>query len=440
MENNSTTLISERITQLSEKIQLAQNTVSNRTMLTIFSVVPLIIIFILLNSLLPANVQSAVCLIGALSSIIVPILIYTFVIRRQSNRLAHELASEIRLVSQSENRLPESVLDTLHARFEHSPLFRSVFTEIKGTAPSPAKGVRHNIYLLEIMVLIGLGVFVAFVMDLLGNLFATDLESAVIFLFFVPVIFLAGWLIYLFQLKTMAGYPIGCLIFGLIVLSLVYGAGIIVVILLSLFDLNRLIISKKLYLGDAPVEYFWSPESRKQYAEWKQQKKSIVAEQKIEKLEETKDVGRLIYLLQSGSNDEKKAAAQALGALGDKQAVEPLIAALKHNSLDLSVFAVAPKIPVRAAAALALGKLGDVRAVEPLIAVLQNKGVSPTVSVFMNPVQAAAATALGQLGNPRAMEPLTIAIDYKSLTAPLQKNYEEVKIAAAAALEKLGQK
>ena len=294
----------------------------------------------------------------------------------------------------------------------------------------------YFLYLLEVVELAFLGLLLV-VFDLVGN---NSLEDTINFLIGWSFIALIAWGLYIFQLKTMASYPIGCLIIGLIVLSLAYGAGIVIVILFSLFDLNRLILAKTLYLGDAPVEYFWSPASRMEYAQWKQQKKTVAAEQKIEKFEATKDVGRLIYTLRTGSNDEKKAAAQALGTLGDKQAVEPLIAALKHSGLDLSVFAVAPKIPVRAAAALALGKIGDVRAVEPLIAVLQNKGVSPTVSVFMNPVQAAAANALGQLGDPQAIEPLTAAVEYKALTTPLQKNYEEVKIAATAALEKLVQK
>ena len=54
---------------------------------------------------------------------------------------------------------------------------------------------------------------------------------------------------------------------------------------------------------------------------------------------------------------KRRAAAEALGQLGDKRAVEPLIAALQDDVEN-----------VRQAAAEALGQLGDERAVEPLIA------------------------------------------------------------------------
>ena len=50
------------------------------------------------------------------------------------------------------------------------------------------------------------------------------------------------------------------------------------------------------------------------------------------------------------------AAAWALGKIGDKRAVEPLIEALKHEHVGL-----------RATSADSLGELGDERAVEPLI-------------------------------------------------------------------------
>jgi HEAT repeat protein len=53
-------------------------------------------------------------------------------------------------------------------------------------------------------------------------------------------------------------------------------------------------------------------------------------------------------------------AAQALGHISDKQAVEPLIDALRDES---SV--------VRAGAAIALGKIGDTRAIGPLIEALK---------------------------------------------------------------------
>jgi len=223
-----------------------------------------------------------------------------------------------------------------------------------------------------------------------------------------------------------------------IVLSLAYGAGLIIVAIISLYDINRLLLTKLLYQGEAPVEFFWSPDSRTKLAQWNQKYKLTSIKRKIEPFVESGNVGQLLNILQTGNIQEKAAAADALGTIGDKRAVEPLIAALQHNSLDMSLYSVAPKIPLRVAAAKALGQLGDTRAVEQLIAALQNKGVAPTVSIFMMPVQAAAAAALGQLGDSQAIEPLTTAVQHKPLTSALQQNYEEVRIAAVAALEQLG--
>ena len=59
--------------------------------------------------------------------------------------------------------------------------------------------------------------------------------------------------------------------------------------------------------------------------------------------------------------DVRKAAAEALGQIGDPRTVEPLIAALKDADKG-----------VRWVAASALGQIGDERAVESLVAVLND--------------------------------------------------------------------
>jgi len=116
---------------------------------------------------------------------------------------------------------------------------------------------------------------------------------------------------------------------------------------------------------------------------------------------------QLIVALKNEGSFVRQAAATALGALRDTRAVEPLIAALKDK--DRSVVS---------AALTALGQLGDARVVEPLIAALEGP-----------PVYVAAAESLGRLGDARAVEPLIAALKHEDY---------EVRSAAATALGQLG--
>jgi len=109
-----------------------------------------------------------------------------------------------------------------------------------------------------------------------------------------------------------------------------------------------------------------------------------------------------------------RAAAEALGKLGDRRAVEPLITALGDTR-----FSSDPD--VCQAAARALGQLGDRRAVEPLITALGGGSCN---------VRKIAAEALGQLGDPRAVGPLVKAVEYE---------VPSVRLAAAEALARLGE-
>jgi HEAT repeat protein len=87
----------------------------------------------------------------------------------------------------------------------------------------------------------------------------------------------------------------------------------------------------------------------------------------------------------------RRQAAEALGALGDSMAVDPLIEILSDRNGEWSV---------RAAAARSLGRLGDPRAVEALIAVLNDMNAH---------VRHMAVIALGQIGTPETVEPLVAA-------------------------------
>ena len=88
--------------------------------------------------------------------------------------------------------------------------------------------------------------------------------------------------------------------------------------------------------------------------------------------------------------------ARMLGALGDRRAVEPLIALLKTGECGDVRF------NVRAEAAKALGQLGDARAVEPLMASLADDDGATRTS---------ALEALGRLGDQRAVEPLLAELE-----------------------------
>jgi HEAT repeat protein len=161
----------------------------------------------------------------------------------------------------------------------------------------------------------------------------------------------------------------------------------------------------------------------------------------------------LIIVLKDESRDVRAGAAEALGKIGDKRAIEPLIQTLKNeNSIgDLEKLedpdrlpfmqalketnkneydhyydragavaealgkigfpAVVPLIQalndengyVRAGAAEALGKIGDKRAIEPLIQALRDDNLLRSVR---SGVRARAAEALGRIGDKRAVEPL----------------------------------
>ncbi|MBW7863189.1 MAG: HEAT repeat domain-containing protein [Candidatus Hydrogenedentes bacterium] len=121
------------------------------------------------------------------------------------------------------------------------------------------------------------------------------------------------------------------------------------------------------------------------------------------------EVMRCVKRLQSKDSDERLAAAEALGRLGDARAIDPLTEALGDANRN-----------VRKAAAAALERLG-VFEVEPHLRALQAKSAE---------VRLKAARALGQLGDPRAVQPLI-----QTLGDP----DTPVRRAAVSALESLGQ-
>ena len=111
----------------------------------------------------------------------------------------------------------------------------------------------------------------------------------------------------------------------------------------------------------------------------------------VERLAEKRDVkGLAKALFYKKAWRVREAAAEALGKIGDSQAVEPLIAALKDEDWYVRKYAVE-----------ALGKIGESRTVKPLIAALKD---------LEQDVREAAVEALGKIGDSRAVEPLIAAL------------------------------
>jgi HEAT repeat protein len=104
----------------------------------------------------------------------------------------------------------------------------------------------------------------------------------------------------------------------------------------------------------------------------------------------TPAVSHLIQALRDRDRDVCVAACEALGAIGDRQAVPPLIQALGDGDRG-----------VRAAACGALGEIGDGQAVSPLIQALRDRDEN---------VRVAACRALGAIGDRQAVPPLIQAL------------------------------
>ena len=136
------------------------------------------------------------------------------------------------------------------------------------------------------------------------------------------------------------------------------------------------------------------------------------------KLGDERAVEPLIQSMIRGSSSS----VHALGLLKNPAAVEPLMAALKSNYSN-----------IRIAAAKALGQIGDKRAVDPLIELLN---VDNEMWACAN-----AAWALGELGDPKAISHIQNALANKNFSY-IDDDYNEhtqnpARTAYLEALEKL---
>lgn len=87
----------------------------------------------------------------------------------------------------------------------------------------------------------------------------------------------------------------------------------------------------------------------------------------ISNYKDTSTVGALLYCLNNKQENYKirLACADALGRIGDKYAVEPLIDVVKDEN-EKSIY-------VKESATFALGLLGDTSAIDPLVAIMESK-------------------------------------------------------------------
>ncbi len=130
----------------------------------------------------------------------------------------------------------------------------------------------------------------------------------------------------------------------------------------------------------------------------------------------------LIVVLKDENSKVRRAAAKALGQIGDLRATKPLINALKDGDSELC-----------RAAARALGEIGDTRAIEPLLSFIRNNwrdddlragtealakigasAVEPLISHLSDGSdreEKAIAEALARIGDSRAFEPCLVILE-----------------------------
>ncbi len=124
------------------------------------------------------------------------------------------------------------------------------------------------------------------------------------------------------------------------------------------------------------------------------------------------EIRQLLAELRDFDKNRRRRAVYKLGMLGGEDALRALMIAVEDSNEDLIV---------RGRAAQMLGKMRDRRAVDPLITALDARG-------YQTPIHA--AEALGRLGDARAIEPLLNMLD--------THDNEGARKAANKALDRLG--
>jgi len=133
-----------------------------------------------------------------------------------------------------------------------------------------ADRIRNNIYLLEVVEFLGLSLL----FGILGVLIRAPVKEIVNVVPGSWLILLLAWAFYLLMIYFWRSTPLW-LIIGLAILSA--GSAIGLYIFLGVFDLNRVILGRVLYVGAAPLEYFWNKESSEDLREWKKARQAATS-------------------------------------------------------------------------------------------------------------------------------------------------------------------
>jgi HEAT repeat protein len=151
----------------------------------------------------------------------------------------------------------------------------------------------------------------------------------------------------------------------------------------------------------------------------------VICAKAISNYKDTSTVGSLLYCLNNKNENYKVrlACADALGRIGDKYAVAPLIDVVQDEE-EKSVY-------VKESAAFALGLLGDTRAVDPLVSIIEAKqGIIDKFSFLKERI----IEALGKLNinNSRVLKVLKMSLSDSSamvrinaIEALMNSDYEE---------------
>lgn len=134
-------------------------------------------------------------------------------------------------------------------------------------------------------------------------------------------------------------------------------------------------------------------------------------------------VPRLIEALSDKDGYVREAAANALGKIGDKSAIEPLIRAMQYR--DEQVYEDDEDSEARMRAALALGRIGGPKAFDPLIQAISEDDLQ--LSWY-------AIEALGMLKDPRAIPVLIAALEHPDVDRRKSASSALVNFGEAAVL------